>query len=99
MRAKLRLVLVSVLLLTSCSQKSAPTYSSTDSKIDGPPVASLSHADLLRIYGECTQFGRMDDSHVKYTEAYCSSVNHMQQIEGYAYTTPRSVNSDPVKMH
>jgi hypothetical protein len=57
---------LALLSLAACGQPSA--VSTPAGKTDGPPVASLSHEQLMAAYHECTQYGPIDDPKVKYTE-------------------------------
>ena len=68
-------------------------------KIEGPPVNSLSHEQLMAMYQECTKFGQIDDPKVKYTMRYCASVQTAQLTQGY--TAPGTATVDPAitKMH
>jgi len=94
------LLLITILLLTGCGAGPNPPTPKTGEKIEGPPVKALSHEQLVTIYTECTQYGRMDDPRVRYTIRYCSAINSAQEMEGYS-TNPASpkVDPNPVKMH
>jgi hypothetical protein len=85
-----------VLILAGCGHQAPPP---AGDRLEGPPVESLSHEQLMATYAECTRYGKMDDPRVKYTQRYCSAVNSAQEIEGYSVHRKRTVSSDPVQMH
>jgi hypothetical protein len=56
-------------LLAACAPPSP-------AKVEGPPVKSLSSAQLTAALQECNQYGQQTDPRVKYTERYCMAVEH-----------------------
>jgi len=90
---------ICILVLTGCSAGPDQPTSKTGEKIEGPPVKTLSHEQMMAIYAECTRYGRMDEPRVTYTVRYCSAINSAQEMEGYAATASPKVDPNPVKMH
>jgi hypothetical protein len=84
-------------LLSSCGRNAPNT--TVNSKMEGPDIKSLSHDQLISIYKECTQYGRIDDPRVKYTVSYCAAIQGAQLSAGY--TAPGTTKVDPeiTKMH
>jgi hypothetical protein len=84
-------------LMSSCGRNAPNT--TDNAKIEGPDIKSLSHDQLISIYKECTQYGRIDDPRVKYTVSYCAAIQGAQLSEGY--TAPGTTKVDPeiTKMH
>src|SRR5258708_22713678 len=75
------LLVISILVLTGCGAGPNQPTSKTGEKIEGPPVKTLSHEQLMVIYAECTQYGRMDEPTVKHTIRYCSAINNALRHE------------------
>jgi hypothetical protein len=88
---------VVALALAGCGRNAANV--SVAGKLEGPPVSTLSHDQLMDAYHECTQYGRIDDPKVKYTVRYCAAIQSAHLSEGY--TAPGTAKVDPTlnKMH
>lgn len=97
MKYTLLIVAIAVIHVTGCG---GSTSSGTSTgKIEGPPVNTLSHDQLMATLHECMQYGQIDDSKVKYTVQYCAAIQSAHLSEGY--TNPSTAKVDPTlnKMH
>jgi hypothetical protein len=88
---------IAALGLAGCGRDAANV--SEGGKLEGPPVSTLLHDQLMAAYRECTQYGPIDDPKVKYTVRYCAAIQSAHLSEGY--TAPGTAKVDPTlnKMH
>jgi len=91
------LVAIAVLNVAGCGSNNASVTQT--GKMEGPPVNTLSHDQLMATYQECTRYGHIDDPKVKYTVQYCAAIQSAHLSEGY--TNPSTAKVDPTlnKMH
>jgi hypothetical protein len=89
--------LVAAISLVACGKETGSVIQG--GKLEGAPVATLSHDQLIVALHECTEYGPVDDPKVKYTVGYCAAVQSAHLSEGY--NTPGTATADPTlnKMH
>lgn len=78
------------LALSGCGRGGTSTES--PDKAVGPDPRTLTHDQLLAIFQECHAYGPIDDPRVKYSMAYCASVETAHASEGW--TTPSTAPVD-----
>jgi hypothetical protein len=68
-------------------------------KLEGPPVGTLAHDQLMAAYHECTEYGPINDPKVKYTVRYCAAIQIARLSEGYTASGTAKVDPTLNKMH
>ena len=86
-------LLFAMVAIGACGGGNPDLPQSSNQKIVGPSVKTLSHDQLMDVVHECHRYGASDDPRVKYSISYCSAAQNAHSMEGYS--TPSSAVVDP----